>query len=195
MKVLLEYACSEISIKNSRFIAELFPVTSQKEAREKLHEQKIKYSDASHVVHAFLVGKNAEISGMSDDGEPSGTAGRPVLDVLKGSGITDLILTVTRYFGGTLLGTGGLVHAYGDSAKAVLEICKSEEYVPKTNFSFHADYSLYETLKRSFADFHIEKLKEEFSSDVFVSGIIWQSEKEYFSMKVKNLSNGKIQEI
>ena len=87
MKVLKECARAELVVKNSRFIAELFIVTSQSQAREKLHELKQKYFDARHVVHAFVTGKNAEVSGMSDDGEPSGTAGRPVLDVLKGSGI------------------------------------------------------------------------------------------------------------
>ena len=117
MKVLLEESKAEIVIKNSRFISEVFPVETQAQAREKLHEVKQKYFDATHVVHAFSVGLKSETFGMSDDGEPSGTAGRPVLDVLKGSGITNILLTVTRYFGGTLLGTGGLVHAYSESAK------------------------------------------------------------------------------
>ena len=116
MNVPLEEATAELNVKNSRFISEVFPVSSQADAREKLHELKKKYSDATHVVHAFVVGASGEVNGMSDDGEPSGTAGRPVLDVLKGSGLTNILLTVTRYFGGTLLGTGGLVHAYSDSA-------------------------------------------------------------------------------
>ena len=109
MNCILEHFQTELVIKHSRFIAEVFPVENQAAARELLKEQKQKYFDSTHVVHAFVIGKNAEILGMSDDGEPSGTAGRPVLDVLKGSGCTNIILTVTRYFGGTLLGTGGLV--------------------------------------------------------------------------------------
>src|SRR5574344_183749 len=86
-----------------------------------LHELKIQYADATHVVHAFVTGTFGEVNGMSDDGEPAGTAGRPVLEVLKGSNITNVLLTVTRYFGGTLLGTGGLVKAYGDCAKLAIE--------------------------------------------------------------------------
>ena len=147
MKVLLEESKAEIVIKNSRFISEVFPVETQAQAREKLHEVKQKYFDATHVVHAFSVGLKSETFGMSDDGEPSGTAGRPVLDVLKGSGITNILLTVTRYFGGTLLGTGGLVHAYSESAKEVLSICKAEPYVEKSSFSFSCGYDLYQTVK------------------------------------------------
>ena len=121
MNALIQHEECECVIKGSRFISEIFPVTTQNEARELLKAQKTKYFDATHVVHAFIIGDTAGIMGMSDDGEPSGTAGRPVLDVLKGSGITNIMLTVTRYFGGTLLGTGGLMVAYREAAKAALD--------------------------------------------------------------------------
>ena len=121
MEVLSEYASAELEIKKSRFLAEAFPVSSQSEARNLLKAQKERYDDATHVVHGLVLGNAAEILGMSDDGEPAGTAGRPVLDVVKGRGCTNILVTVTRWFGGTLLGTGGLVKAYGDSAKAVLD--------------------------------------------------------------------------
>lgn len=90
---------------------------------------------------------------MSDDGEPSGTAGRPAYDVLKGRNLTNLILTITRYFGGTLLGTGGLVKAYGDAAREVLDKAKTERYIPKIRFCFKASYEVYEGIKRSIAHF------------------------------------------
>ena len=193
MKVLKECARAELVVKNSRFIAELFIVTSQSQAREKLHELKQKYFDARHVVHAFVIGKNAEVSGMSDDGEPSGTAGRPVFDVLKGSGITNVLLTVTRYFGGTLLGTGGLVHAYSDSAKAVLDLCKTEELVERSYFSFTADYSIYESIKRFFSQYNIDCVKEEYSSEVFVSGRIYTCQSESFKLKIFDISKGRLE--
>ena len=117
MKVLQKYVSFEEKIKNSLFLSEIFPCESQNQARQILKEQKEKYQDATHVCHAFVCGLGKEIMGMSDDGEPSGTAGRPMLDVVKGRDVTNLILTVTRWFGGTLLGTGGLVKAYGDGAK------------------------------------------------------------------------------
>ncbi len=192
MKVLLEESKTEMSIKNSKFIAQVFPIESQSQAREKLQQIKQQYFDATHVVHAFVVGLKAEICGMSDDGEPSGTAGRPVLDILKGSEITNILLTVTRYFGGTLLGTGGLVKAYGDSAKQVLAICKSEVYIERSKFSFSCDYSLYKSIKHFFENFTIQNIKENFLEQVFVEGEIVASEKEKFVEQLKNISKGKI---
>lgn len=192
MKVLLEESKAEIVIKNSRFISEVFPVETQAQAREKLHEVKQKYFDATHVVHAFSVSLKSETFGMSDDGEPSGTAGRPVLDVLKGSGITNILLTVTRYFGGTLLGTGGLVHAYSESAKEVLSICKAEPYVEKSSFSFSCGYDLYQTVKHLFKGFNISNLTENFGTDISVKGEIFLSEKNTFLEQIKNISKGTV---
>ena len=192
MKVLLEESKAELVIKNSRFISEVFPVETQAQAREKLHEVKQKYFDATHVVHAFSVGLKSETFGMSDDGEPSGTAGRPVLDVLKGSGITNILLTVTRYFGGTLLGTGGLVHAYSESAKQVLSICNAESYVEKSSFSFSCGYDLYQTIKYLFEGFNISNLTENFGTDISIQGEIFLSEKNTFLEQIKNISKGTI---
>ena len=192
MNVLLENASASLVIKNSRFIAEVFPVANQSEAREMLGRQKQRYFDATHVVHAFITGLSGEVNGMSDDGEPSGTAGRPVLDVLKGSGITNILLTVTRYFGGILLGTGGLVHAYRDSAKAVLAACKSEPYVEKSIFSFTCGYELYEGIKRALSKFNLSEVEESFADSVMVKGKIFSAQAEECSALVKNLSKGKV---
>ena len=103
---------------------------------------------------------------MSDDGEPSGTAGRPTLDVLKGRGCTNTLITITRWFGGTLLGTGGLVKAYSGGAKQVIqkadELGLFEELVEKKDFSFEADYSLYKLIKLNMEQFSLYDVKEEF---------------------------------
>ena len=117
---MLELVAAEpftLIVKNSRFLAELFPVATQEGARTILAAQKSRWPDIRHVVHAFAIGPQANILGCSDDGEPAGTAGRPALEVLKGSGVTNVLLTIARWFGGTKLGTGGLVHAYGDAAR------------------------------------------------------------------------------
>ena len=196
MKILKSKVQTETIVKGSRFLAEAIPCQKQEEARSILKAQKEKYSDATHVVHAFMLGKAGEVMGMSDDGEPGGTAGRPVLDVLKGSGATDIMLTVTRWFGGTLLGTGGLVKAYGAAAKELLSKCQEigalEEYVPKKEFSFECDYALYKSVKRAFEDFAIDGLAEEYTDKVCVKGRIPKSEAAAFFEKVKNLSAGKI---
>lgn len=196
MKILNAPCSFSYTVKNSRFLAEIFPCQNQSEARNLLKEQKQKYSDSTHVVHAFVTGFSKEISGMSDDGEPSGTAGRPVLDVLKGLDATNIFLTVTRWFGGTLLGTGGLVKAYSDGAKQVVKTASEqnlfEEYIQKSDFSFSCDYSMYKTLKHALDQFQISDFKETFSSDVEVSGKIPSSQENLLREKLKNLSLGKI---
>ena len=108
---------SEFVEKRSRFISHLWRVESEAEARARIEEMKKKYYDARHNCPAFIIGRNRELTRCSDDGEPSGTAGKPILEVLMGAGVTNVAVVVTRYFGGTLLGTGGLVHAYGGAAR------------------------------------------------------------------------------
>lgn len=197
MDVLIKQVQTELIIKNSRFINELFICDSQTSARDLIKAQKEKYQDATHVCHAFVIGENAEVLGMSDAGEPSGTAGRPMLDVLKGSGITNIVLTVTRYFGGTLLGTGGLVKAYGDCAKSAVEKAREEnaveELVDKTDFCFSMDYGLFETIKRQIKDFKLYDVQEEYSDSVTLKGKILTEQFDDFSARIKNLSSGKIQ--
>ena len=192
MKVLKQYASAEIEVKKSRFLAEAFPIKSQQEARELLKQQKIKYSDATHVVHAFSAGLGGEICGCSDDGEPAGTAGRPVLDVLKGSDCTNILLTVTRWFGGTLLGTGGLVRAYGDSAKEVLAVCSMEEYISKVPFSVSTNYQLYEQVKKLLGRFEAEIENEDFAENIVLKGNLPEKNKPALQKEVENLSCGKI---
>lgn len=111
----------EIVEKKSRFIAEVFPVTSEEEAMQYLEEARKRYWDARHHCWAYVLGRNPSAERMSDDGEPAGTAGKPILEVIRGRQITDVLVIVTRYFGGTLLGTGGLVRAYTASAAEGLQ--------------------------------------------------------------------------
>ena len=196
MLVLTKPVQFEEIIKGSRFLSELIPCESQAQARDILKAQKEKYADATHVVHAFLVGKNGEVMGMSDDGEPSGTAGRPTLDVLKGRNCTNLIVTITRWFGGTLLGTGGLVKAYGNGAKQVLEAAAAqnafEELIEKTDFVFSTDYSLYKLLKNNFVNYQLYNISEDFGTEITISGQIKADQYNDFAKLLLNLSNGKI---
>ena len=120
-RVLLEGGEGEIVEKKSRFIATVRCVESEEEAVAFIEEMKKKYWDARHNCSAFVIGSRAELTRCSDDGEPSGTAGRPMLEVLLGEGIRNVAVVVTRYFGGVLLGTGGLVRAYTQAVKAGLE--------------------------------------------------------------------------
>ena len=169
MNVLLEGAAADIEVKRSKFIAEAFVLgnlegaslppgrsraapgfSTPPTARDILKRQKERYRDASHVVHAFIAGEAGEIRGMSDDGEPGGTAARPIMDILAGTRCTNILLTVTRYFGGTLLGTGGLVRAYGNAARAVLSLCKTGPLPPPRRIlRCVVPYSRYESLARA----------------------------------------------
>ncbi len=110
----------EIVEKKSRFIGQVFPVETEEEAAQFIEKVKKKYWDARHNCYAFVLGSKGEITRCSDDGEPSGTAGRPILEVLTGKGLKNILVVVTRYFGGTLLGTGGLVRAYSQATQAGL---------------------------------------------------------------------------
>ena len=122
-KAVYQGGSGEIEEKKSRFIATIRPVESEEEAVSFIAEMKKQYWDARHNCSAFIIGRNQELTRCSDDGEPSGTAGRPMLDVLLKEGIHNAAVVVTRYFGGTLLGTGGLVRAYQRSVQEGLKNC------------------------------------------------------------------------
>ena len=124
-RVLLSGGEGEIVEKKSRFIATIRKCETEEEAVAFIEEMKKKYWDARHNCSAFIIGSRGELTRCSDDGEPSGTAGRPMLEVLTGSGIRNIAVVVTRYFGGTLLGTGGLVRAYTQAVKEGLAHCET----------------------------------------------------------------------
>ncbi len=131
----------EIVEKKSRFIATVRPVHSEEEAAAFVEEMRKKYWDARHNCHAFTIGKNRECTRCSDDGEPSGTAGRPMLDVLLGQELHDTAVVVTRYFGGVLLGTGGLVRAYSAAVQAGLAQSTIIEKRTGAKLRIDTDYS------------------------------------------------------
>ncbi|MCD7777243.1 MAG: YigZ family protein [Clostridiales bacterium] len=142
-KTVKGYGTDEIVIKKSRFIANVYPVTTEEEAVSRVLEIKKKYHDARHSCFAYRIGKKGEYLKYSDDGEPQGTAGIPMLDILKGEDITDVVVIVTRYFGGILLGTGGLVRAYSQAAKAGLAAAETIQMTLYRLAEILTDYSLH----------------------------------------------------
>ncbi len=131
----------EYTEKKSRFIANIFPVKTEQEALQKIAEMKKKYYDARHNCFAYTLEENGGTERCSDDGEPSGTAGRPMLEVLTGQGVRDALAVVTRYFGGTLLGTGGLVRAYSTAVKEGLARCVLLEQSTGYKLKIQTDYN------------------------------------------------------
>ena len=190
MLILRQGTRAELIVRKSRFLAEATPVASPEAARELQRERKRVYADANHVVFAFVCGPQGGVMGCSDDGEPSGTAGRPVMEVLKGSGITNVLLTVTRWFGGTLLGTGGLVRAYTESAQLALAEAPTAKLVPLTRFTLALTYLQYETVRRRLAEFAATITGEEFSAGVTLSGELPSAKFATFSATVRDLTNG-----
>ena len=188
MKVLKEERTVEIVVKKSRFIAIARTCTSPAQVKSLVDETRSKYEGATHVVHAAVMGNQFS---FSDDHEPKNTAGRPVFEVVKGSGITNIIVLVVRYFGGTLLGTGGLVKAYGDSAKAVLDGIETEELVQKTRFSMEIGYELYESMKRLLASLDAVVDKEDFETTIVLGGSVPADALDKLRACVADTTNGR----
>ena len=141
-KVIITNGTGEIVEKKSRFIGNVFRVENVSEAEDKIAEISKKYWDARHNCYAYVIGANSEITKCSDNGEPSGTAGKPILEVINGSGITNVLIIVTRYFGGVLLGTGGLVRAYTQAAQAGLAACEVGEMVYAQKLTVVVGYNM-----------------------------------------------------
>ena len=141
MKIILKGASAEITEKKSRFIATVQSVRSPEEADRFIMSVKKKYWDARHNCSAFILGERGELSRCSDDGEPSGTAGRPMLSVLTGEELTDVCAVVTRYFGGVLLGTGGLVRAYSGALQEALSACVTGKRTEGVRLRIRTNYN------------------------------------------------------
>ena len=139
---VLDYSEAEQVVEKSRFITYTKPVYDENEAAEFIARIKKLYYDASHNVSAYVIGESSDIKRYSDDGEPSGTAGMPMLDVMLKKGITNTCVVITRYFGGIKLGTGGLVRAYTESTKMGLEASKIVEYREMRCYSITCTYDL-----------------------------------------------------
>ena len=193
MKRLLETATTEIEIKKSRFISIAYPVESLEEVKEKVILTRSLHPNATHVVHSAVVGKSGTLFSSSDDREPKNTAGRPSLEVLKGSGITNICVCTVRYFGGTLLGTGGLVKAYGDSTKEVLKIVKTEELIERESFTAVMQYDHYTLARRLLDETTATDITEDFGVGITIKGKIPLSMHDILQKGFQNIGQGRIQ--
>ena len=154
-----------LEIKRSEFLAYSFPIENEADATEKLAAIRKKHYDARHVCYAFVSDEKGNVARFSDDGEPSGTAGKPILDVIKKNGLKKSLIAVVRYFGGILLGAGGLTRAYSDSAAGVVKKAGTVGYVRKTLLRLNADYSTYKKISAAIKNVG-EIVSVEYGSDV-----------------------------
>lgn len=192
-KTVYRGGSGEITEKKSRFIATVEPVSSEEEAVAFIAQMKKKYWDARHNCSAFIIGRKGELTRCSDDGEPSGTAGKPMLETLLGQHITDCAAVVTRYFGGTLLGTGGLVRAYTQAVQEGLKNCIVIEKKPGYITEITADYSDVGKLQYLFAQENTEILDTKYTDRAVFSVMVPQRQKKSFSEKVTEATSGRCQ--
>lgn len=183
---------NEIEIKKSKFIGVGFPITSPENAREVLKDLRKEYPDARHICYAFVWGKNSTHMGMSDDGEPSGTAGRPMLEVVKGSCYENYLVAAVRYFGGIKLGTGGLVKAYTEITQLVTKNIKVKEFVETSDLKVYVPYNLYDFIKAEILENEGEILSEEFLSEITVKFQVPKINVENLKERVKDISKGSL---
>jgi uncharacterized YigZ family protein len=189
----LEPARAEIVVVNSRFIASLECVESVSAARAFIGRMESEFPDATHNVSAFIIGGgNATTDFCSDDGEPSGTSGRPLLAVLKGSGLGNVAVVVTRYFGGTLLGTGGLVRAYTAAGKAVLTRTRRAALVELARVELDLPYALLERERLIAAEAGATVVEENFAETVRVLVDVPTDTLDRFSSRLAEFSSGRV---
>ena len=190
-KAIYTGGTGEIIEKKSRFIATIQPIASEEEAIAFIEQQKKKYWDASHNCSAYVLGRNHELERCSDDGEPSKTAGRPMLDVLLNEGIHNTVAVVTRYFGGTLLGTGGLVRAYQGAVKEGLNHCVIIEKKYAKQIKITTDYNGLGKIQYIAATKNLTTINTEFTDIVMITLLVPQDEEGSLLKKVQEATNGK----
>jgi uncharacterized YigZ family protein len=187
---------TEFYVLNSRFVSTAAPVFSVNEAKAFVARIRLEFSDASHNVRVYLVGHGASVTAhCTDDGEPSGTAGRPALAVLQGSGLGDIAVVITRYFGGTKLGTGGLVRAYSEGVRAILEILPLAEKVPSHTILTVSPYPFFDRMRLAIAAHLGVILDEEFGADVTLTARFAVEHYAGFEAALKELSNNTLEAI
>lgn len=180
---------AEYTVNRSRFIGRCFPVDSEEAALCLLGDIRKKHWDATHNCFAYRIGENAAAR-FSDDGEPGGTAGKPIMDVLTGRGLTNVLCVVTRYFGGILLGAGGLVRAYSKSAAEAVTKAGMVSYLPGTILDIPMDYSRYGALE-GFIRANAEVRNVAFAQNVVVTAAVEDTNLLKFMKEVTERSDGR----
>ena len=184
INTILANSSSELDVKKSKFIANIIKITDEQDAKEKLNQIRKKYSDARHNCYAYIIydkETKTKIEKSSDDREPSGTAGIPMLTLLQKNNLVNVLIVVTRYFGGILLGTGGLVRAYTDSSKQALEAAKIIELQYGEILEYCIEYDKFEYFKYICEKNNIEIVNTEYSNNIKVIIKLKEEDKSLFS--------------
>ncbi|EGB91301.1 thymidylate synthase [Clostridium sp. D5] len=192
-KTVYQGATAEVVEKKSRFIADVFPVSTSEEAMECLEKIKKQYWDARHHCWAYVTGVENVQERCSDDGEPSGTAGKPILEVIRGQGLHNVLIVVTRYFGGTLLGTGGLVRAYTAASKEGLSHSMIITRIYGFKLKISTDYTGLGKIQYLLAQKDIPVLGTDYTESVEITALVSQEEEKQITAEIIEGTNGKSQ--
>lgn len=190
-KTIAKEACAEQIIEKSRFITYIKPISTKEEGDEFIAGIKKKHRDATHNVPCMVVGDKMQIQWASDDGEPQGTSGLPMLQMLVNREITNVCVVVTRYFGGIKLGTGGLVRAYTSSAKLGLEAAGIEEIKELFHIKYEIDYSFLANIENMVANFEFETENIEYTDKVTMDIICDIENEGILKEQLRNITSGK----
>lgn len=182
---------AEIKIKGSKFIGYAAPAPTREAAMEFLESIRAKHFDATHNCYAFKIGKEGNDFRFSDDGEPNGTAGKPILYTFTKFDLSDIIVVVTRYFGGTKLGVGGLVRAYSDASEAVLELCQKKIIHCTTPVEISCTYENINIVKRLLSQYAIS-LEEDYTDTIYIIAHIHNSRAQAFCDEMSRVTNTKV---
>ena len=191
-KAVYRGGSGEIIEKKSRFIANVKSVETVEEAQAYVEEMRKTYWDARHNCSAFLVGTARVITRCGDGGEPGGTAGKPILEVISGSGIHNIVVVVTRYFGGTLLGTGGLVRAYTDATRAGIENSDIVEKIPGRRVDLAMEYTDLGKLQYLLAQNEVLTEDTEYTDKVIIHALFSEEDKERLKKKITEATSGRV---
>ena len=194
-KTLLKGASDELIINKSRFICHGQPVQDEEEALTFLKRMKSEYQDATHNCYAYAVGANAGIMRYSDDGEPGGTAGLPMMEVIKARQVTNCIVVVTRYFGGVLLGAGGLVRAYSQGAALAIDACGVGTVFPTARLGIQISYSLLGKAEYALKSLPVIVEDKDFAADVTITLAVRTKDEAYTIKALTAALDGRLEAV
>lgn len=192
-RTLRQEAHDEFIINKSRFIGYGAPCETEADALTFLQKIRTKHKDATHNCYAYIIGQNAGIMRYSDDGEPGGTAGLPMMEVLKHQGVVNCCCVVTRYFGGVLLGAGGLVRAYTQGVVAALKASQVVEMLPSCQILFEVAYPLWDKVQYTLKSLPVQHLSSEFTTAVSFTLLIRQTDADEVIRTLTRVTDGRIE--
>jgi len=194
-KTLMKRGADEFLVSKSRFIGFGAPASTDAKAVAFVNEIRAKHREATHNVYAYILGANMGVMRYSDDGEPSGTAGMPVLEVLRARGVTDCVVVVTRYFGGILLGAGGLVRAYAQGASMAVDACGVGTMYPTARYAMDVDYPLLGRVEYHLKSLPVEIEDKSFAEIVTLTLVVKCRDEQAFLDGVTAATDGRVQPV